>query len=147
MKSIISSLLISGFITTVAMAQPAHTPPDAATIAQHRVQSLTNFLGLNSSQQAQATTIFTNAATANAAVNASLKTERQSLETAIQTNNSASIDQITAAIGGLTAQVTSNDAKADAAFYLILTADQQAKFSKTLGRGFGPMGGAFGRGR
>jgi Spy/CpxP family protein refolding chaperone len=148
MKQLISSLFITGLLATLAAGQTTtRTPPDPATIAQRRVQMLTNFLGLNAAQQQQATTIFTNSATANAAVNTSLRTERQSLETAIQTNNSASIDQIAAAIGNLTTQITSNDAKADAALYLILNAEQQTKFSKSLSRGPGLMGGAFGRAR
>jgi len=133
------SLLASGFLC----AQNSTNPPNPATIAQRRVEMLTNRLGLNSSQQQQATTIFTNEATANAPIQASLQSQRQSLAAAEESNNTSSIGQIATQIGNLTAQLTTNSANANAAFYQILNSDQQSKYAQTLNRGgagFGPAG-------
>jgi Spy/CpxP family protein refolding chaperone len=109
-------------------------------MVQRRVSFLTTLLSLTAAQQQQATSIFTTAATAGATVFSSLKTARQSLETAVKNNDSATIDQVSATIGNSTAQRTANDAKADAAFYQILTADQQSKLTQfeAQGGGFGP---------
>jgi hypothetical protein len=51
------------------------------------------------------------------------------------------IDQVAATIGSLTSELTSIEAKADAAFYHILTADQQTKLNDSRGGfGAGPLG-------
>jgi hypothetical protein len=154
MKHIFSSLLTSGFIATLAFSPAAfsqtttHTPPTPAQIAQRRVQALTNFLSLNSTQQGEALTIFTTLANNNVSIEANLKTARQTLDAAVESNNTASIATAAGTIGSLTTQLTTNNATADAQFYLILNTEQQTKFAKMLTRGgVGPMGGAFGRGR
>jgi len=133
-------------MATLAFAQTTHTPPTPAQIAQRRVQMLTNMLGLSSGQQTQATGYFLTAATANATVETNLKTERQSLDTAITTGNTGSIPQIAMTIGNLEGSLAANNALADAQLYAILTTTQQATFAKTLNRGFGPMGGGRGFG-
>lgn len=138
----VTALLLS---SALVFAQGRGNPPDPATFVQHRVDRLTTLLSLNSTQQQQATTIFTNAATAENSLRTSLKTAHQSLQEAVQKNDSASIDQASATIGNLTAQMTSAQAKADAAFYQILTPDQQTKFTQAesqggFGRGRGPGG-------
>jgi Spy/CpxP family protein refolding chaperone len=138
---------ISTFLLTAALvfAQGRGNAPDPATFVQHRVSSLTTLLSLNTAQQQQATTIFTNAATTQGSLRASLKTSHQGLQEAVQKNDIATIDQESATIGNLTAQMTSTQAKADAAFYQILTPDQQTKFTQAesqggFGRGRGPGG-------
>jgi Spy/CpxP family protein refolding chaperone len=70
----------------------------------------------------------------------SLKTAHQSLTDAVKSNNSAGIDQASSTIGSLTAQMTAADSKAEAAFYQILTPDQQTKYTESQGRGFGGFG-------
>jgi Spy/CpxP family protein refolding chaperone len=144
MKKLTTALL---FTAALLSAQPQN-PPDPATMAQREVQFLTKRLGLLAAQQTQATTIFTAQFTADAATHASLKTERTNLTAAIQSNNTAVIDQIANQIGTLTAQLTSNDARARAAFYAILTTSQQATYNQHPGRdgGPGPRGRGFGRG-
>jgi len=120
------------------------TPPDPATMVQMRVAHLTALLSLTAAQQTQATTIFTNASTAAQTVHTSLQTDRDSLTTAIQANNSATIDQLAASIGTLQGQLTSINAKADAAFYAILTSTQQTTYNSMphgpAGPGPGPGG-------
>ena len=130
-------------LVTGAVAQTAPTPPTPAQIAQRQVDHLTRMLALTSAQQAQALTIFTNAATAGASLHDSMKTAHDALSAAITGNNAGAIDQAAATIGSLSGQETSIRGKADAAFYQILTADQQAEYSKMIahgpgGPGFGP---------
>jgi Spy/CpxP family protein refolding chaperone len=111
---------------------------------QMRVSHLTVLLNLTSSQQTQATTIFTNALTASQSVQSSLHTDRDTLAAAVKANNTATIDQVSVTIGTLQGQLTAINAKSDAAFYAILTADQQAKYDALPhggpGGGFGPPG-------
>ena len=119
------------------------TPPDPTTMIQNKVARLTTLLTLTTAQQTQATTIFTNAFTSSQSVMTSLQTDQQSLSDAVKANNSATIDQVAGTIGTLQGQLAAINAKANAAFYAILTADQQAKFDALPhgGPGFGPPGG------
>ena len=130
-------------LATASLAQTAPTPPTPAQMAQRQVDHLTRILSLTSAQQAQALTIFTNAATAGASLHDSMKAAHDALSAAIIANNTGGIDQAAATIGGLSSQETSIRGKADAALYQILTATQQAEYSKMLsggpgGPGFGP---------
>jgi len=133
--------LLPAFALAVALAygQNSASVPNAANRVQHRVSLLTTLLNLTAAQQQEATTIFTNAAGADGSARAGMRTARQTLMTAIRNNDSATIDQVSATIGNLTAQSTSTQAKADAAFYQILTPDQQTKLAQfeSQGRGFG----------
>ncbi len=139
-KALIASLLAASCL----FAQGMRTPPDPATMAQRRVAHLTTLLTLTTAQQQQATNIFTNSSTANAAVHTNLQTAHTAIKDAVKKNDNAGIDRAATTIGNLTAQLTSNDAKADAAFYLILTPDQQAKLTSL--KGMHGHGGHAGRG-
>ena len=141
MKHTVKFITLGVFCAALALAQ--RTPPDPATMIQHQVEHLTQTLSLNAAQQGQATTLFTASQSANLQVMTSLRQARTSLEAAIKSNDTASIATLSTQIGTLTAQMTANTAKADAAFYALLTPDQQAKY--TPGGGFGP-GGFAGRG-
>jgi hypothetical protein len=103
--------------------------PKTEAKATKYLNSLNNLLGLTSSQQQQATTIFTAAVAAHAAIRTNMKAARKSLTTAIKNNDSGGIGQASMAIGSLTAQLTAAGANANAAFYQILTTDQQNKLS------------------
>ncbi|HEY6390661.1 MAG TPA: Spy/CpxP family protein refolding chaperone [Bryobacteraceae bacterium] len=116
------------------------TPPDPATMAQHQVERLTTLLSLTTAQASQATTIFTNAATANAALQTNLGMDRTALQAAIKSNAASTIDQLSTAIGALQGQILSVQSKADAAFYAILTSDQQTKLDSLGGFGRGGFG-------
>ena len=107
---------------------PAGTPPDPATMIQMRVSYLVSLLGLSDAQKTQATTIFTNASTAAQSILTNVQTDRDALAAAIKANSTATIDQLAASIGTLEGQLTAINAKADAAFYAILTAAQQATY-------------------
>ena len=116
------------------------TPPDPATMAQMRVSMLATLLSLTDAQKTQATTIFTDAATAAQTIHASLQTIQTTMTAAVKANNTAAIDQAAGTIGTLQGQLTAINAKADAAFYAILTADQKTKYDAL------PHGGPGGHG-
>ena len=135
-------LIASVFAASCVFAQGMHTTPDPATSAERRVAHLTLQLTLTTAQQQQATNVFANSATANAAVFTNLQAARIVIKDAIKKNDTAGIDRAATTIGNLTAQFTSNEAKADAAFYLVLTPDQQTKLAALKGmHGHGMLGG------
>jgi Spy/CpxP family protein refolding chaperone len=114
---------------------------------QMRVNQLATLLSLTDAQKSQALTIYTNAYTAEQTLMTTLRTTQQNLSAAVKSNNTASIDQLAATIGSLDGQRIAVDSKADAAFYALLTSDQQAKYD-ALPRGpGGPRGGGIGPAR
>lgn len=130
----------AALLAALALAQPA--PPDPAAMAQHRVARLTSELGLSSTQASQATTIYTNAATAIGPLQTTMRSYRSSLQTAVKSNAADTIEQTAASIGTTMGQITAIQSKADAAFYAILTASQQTTLNATPGGFGGPgMGG------
>ena len=128
----------------------SETAPDPATMVANQVARLTKLLNLSSAQQAQATTIFTNASTAITPLQTSLQTAQQALPAAVKSNSTLTIDQLSSSIGSVTGQIVDLQNRADAAFYAILTSDQQTTLSQTSfpnGPGFpGPGFGGPGRG-
>jgi|SRR5579883_1178205 len=144
MRKLIQGFFVTSILaTSLTFAQtstaPTHTPPTPATMAAHKVAFLTSLLTLTSDQQTKATTIFTNAATADATARTNLKTLQTQLDTAIKSNAVGTINNLTPQIGALEGQLLNNDALANAAFYQILTPDQQAKLASSHRGGFGPM--------
>jgi Spy/CpxP family protein refolding chaperone len=119
---------------------------DPARGIEMRVTMLTRFLELTPDQVPQATTIFTNAATASQTLRTASSENRTVLRGAIKANNFPAIDQAANALGIASGQLMAIDAKAEAAFYAILTADQKAKFDQRGGMGFGGGGGPMGPG-
>jgi Spy/CpxP family protein refolding chaperone len=113
----------------VVMAQHGN-PPDPAKMAQRHIDFLTRQLSLTPQQQQQATSIFGDIATNAKATHDQMRTAHDNLKAAIQKNDSAGIEQAANTIGTLTTQMTVAHAKAQAAFYQILTPDQQAKASQ-----------------
>ena len=107
-----------------------HQPPDPAQMIQHRVNFLTEELGLSSAQQQQATTIFTNALGSQQSLRGPMKAAHEGLQSAISRNDSAAIDQAANSIANLMAQSIAAHAKAEAAFNQTLTPDQQSKYSQ-----------------
>lgn len=140
MKWLVAFLALAGLT-----AQAQKPMPDPSQMIQHRVDFLTNKLGLSASQQQQATTIFTNAWTAQKSLHSQMRTAHQTLETAVTSNDAAGIEQAANNIGTLTAQSISTHAKADAAFLQTLNNQQQSTYSQMKQhhgrRGFGGHGG------
>lgn len=122
------------------------TPPTPAEIVSRQVQMLTKFLSLDAGQQASATTILTSEQSQLQLNADKLKTDRAALVDAIKANQLGTIDTLTSSIATLQGQNDSARAKAAAAIYALLTADQKNK----LGTGLGPLfggGPGFGGGR
>ena len=149
-------MLVATLFAAVLFAQhpfgtlTSATPPDPATIVANQVARLTSLLTLTTAQQAQATTIFTNALNAVTPLQTTISTDYTSLQTAVKGNATATIDQLASAIGSAEGQIIATQNKADAAFYAILTTDQQTKLGQSpvfggggLGHGDG-FGGGFG---
>jgi Spy/CpxP family protein refolding chaperone len=129
--------------TTTTTNQP--NPPTIAERVANRVAHYTTLLDLTTAQQSAATTIFTTELTGLDNLRSSMQTAHTALQTAIKSNTglSAAATQI----GNLTAQETLIQATASAAFWAILTPDQQSKIG-VLGLQGGPgRGGPGGRGR
>jgi hypothetical protein len=129
----------------VASAQRPHQPPDPAQMIQHRVDFLTNKLGLSPSQQQQASTIFTNEMTSVKSLHDQMNIAHQNLEGAVRSNNINGIEQAAQMLGSLTSQSISIHGKAEATFYQTLNAEQQSKYSQIHEHGPG-MHAGFGRG-
>lgn len=140
--SITAFVAILSLAVMFAYAQKPQ-PPDPAQMVQHRVDFLTQKLGLSSAQQQQATTIFTNASANRKSWHDQMRTAHQNLQAATQKNDSAGIEQASNAIGNLMAQETAAHAKTEAAFYQTLTPDQQTKYNAMHQHGWGKRG--FGR--
>jgi len=140
MKKAIMALLLAGICSApVVLAQG----PDAGgNGVQRRVAFLTDRLSLTFAQQSQITTILNNSDADGSTLRASMKTAHDSLNTAVQANDTATMEQAASTIGNLTAQSTLARAKTDAAIYKLLTPDQRAKYAQMqadMGRG-GPRG-------
>jgi Spy/CpxP family protein refolding chaperone len=139
-------LWLAAALCSVALAQGPGGPPDPATMVANRVNMLAAQLSLTDAQKASATTIFTNAATAAESIRTSLDSNRSSLQTAVQKNDTASIDQLAATFGTLQGQLTAINSKADAAFYAILTPTQKTAYDAMPHGGPGGFGGPGGPG-
>lgn len=142
MTILLRMLALSALAATLLAQRPgprAAPTLDPTTAAQNQVTRLTALLGLTSAQAAQATTIFTNSLTAVGPLQTTMRTNRQSLETAITTNALSVIEQVSANIGTLQGQITAIQSRANAAFYAILTPTQQAKVTQ-MGGLEGPVG-------
>jgi Spy/CpxP family protein refolding chaperone len=98
-----------------------------ARMIQRRVAKMTALLTLTPAQQTQVTAILTNAAQSRAGDRGSMKQVRSQMRTAIQANDTATIEQASNQIGNIAAQNAAARAKTAAAIYQILTPDQKAK--------------------
>jgi Spy/CpxP family protein refolding chaperone len=130
-----STFVAFAFAAGLLLGQSSSTTPNPGNGIAHRVAFLTTLLSLTTSQQQQATTIFTNAASTAQSLHSSMKSAHQALNTAVTSNDAATIESTATTIGNLTAQLTVAQAKADAAFYQILTPEQQTKFAQLESQG------------
>jgi Spy/CpxP family protein refolding chaperone len=149
-KSILAAAAIAALSVAGVVAQPRENSfhnglglgggntqtTDPATLAARQVSLLTHLLTLTTGQQTQATTIFTASITANQALDTQETAARTALLAAIKANAAATITTQATALGNLEAQEIANSAKADAAFYLLLTADQKTKLDAINNDGF-----------
>ena len=94
------------------------------------ISFLTTLLSLSQSQQTEAAKIFSTASASHAEAKANLKAARQSLGEAVRANDTGAINRASSTIGRLGAQQHLAGANAQAAFYQILSADQQTKLNQ-----------------
>lgn len=146
--------VLAGALAFAAQAQMrgfgAGQPMDPEKMIQARVDRLAQALSLSESQKAQALKIFTDAQLAAERYRQDMQTARQALLTAVKANNIAGIDSAARDIGAATTEITSVEARAEAAFYALLTPDQKQKYDQMPGRGRMPGGvgpGMMGPGR
>ena len=139
-------LLLVAAMVCVSPLMQAQTAPSAAQLAQGDVQRYVMVLGLSSTEQEEALTIFTTEETVETSIHTAEQTAQASLLTAIEGNDTATIATLSATLGGLHGQDIQARAVASAAFYAILTTDQQTKFVQILENG-GIDGGLGGPGR
>ena len=105
----------------------------------NRLDYLAGYLSLTDAQKAQAKTIFDAAAAATETARGQSDVARTALNTAVKANASdAELDRLSAAVGVIQGQITAIQAKAQAKFYALLTAEQKAKYDA---RGSGGPGG------
>ena len=88
---------------------------------------LSNYLNLTPAQQTQAKSIFQDARQSAQPIRQQLKQTRQSLRAAVQSNNTAQIQQLATTEGGQVGQLAAIRSTAMAKVYQILTSDQQQK--------------------
>jgi Spy/CpxP family protein refolding chaperone len=136
-KIAITLAFVCMFASPALFAQAADSTPEApnasahaAKRVQHRVKHLTSALSLTTAQQAQVTTILTNAMASQSTAYASMKTAHTSLQNAIHSNDAAAMEQAANSLGAMSAQKTLARAKTEAAIYQTLTPEQQAKMAQ-----------------
>jgi Spy/CpxP family protein refolding chaperone len=101
-----------------------------------RLELLTVYLSLTSSQQATAKTVFDAEAAAVAPVMAALQTAQDALTAADKQGQSEyQLDRLALTVGARFGDLAAIHAKTEAKFYAILTSDQQAKYDKLLTTG------------
>jgi uncharacterized membrane protein len=134
-RHILQAALVTALAASFLCAQTttgtttAPAPPTPAEIAADLVARLTTLLDLTGAQQASTTTIFTTDETTLASLATQMQTAQTALQTAVLGNSASGIKTAATNIGSLTTSQVTADATADAAFYAILTADQQTKYA------------------
>jgi hypothetical protein len=108
----------------------AYKVPHGARKQAKYISFLATLLSLSPGQQAETVSIFAAASTAGGELKATAKTQRKRLGASAGANDGAGIGQAALAIGKVASQRYTIDAKANAAFFQILTADQQEKLTK-----------------
>jgi Spy/CpxP family protein refolding chaperone len=156
-KLFATCLLAAAFAVPAVQAQTSDAvaatapggPHNPAGMIEHRLNRMNAVLTLNSAQQTQIRTILTNEQATETGFHTSMKAAPTNLKTAIQSNDAASIEQLSNQIGTITAQSVASHAKAEAAIYALLSSEQQTKAQQVpelIGEG-GPGGlGGFGHG-
>jgi len=139
-RRLFTAFLLLTLPASFAFAQHTHTPPTPAQMVTNKVARLTALLTLTTTQQGEATTIFTTEQSSLAAIAPAMKTARTALKAAVQANALSAITTESSQIGALTGQETLAQSTANAQFYATLTTEQQTKYNKFGGGrgGFGP---------
>lgn len=139
--SVLQSALWLSASIVFAQGPEGGPPPDSQAMPEMRMDFLASQLHLSSPQKAKAKSIFTDASTASESIRSTLMDKQQLLSRAVKENDTAAIDTLASACGNLSGQLIGIKSKAEAAFYAILTSDQQAHYDSTLHGAPGSLGG------
>ncbi|MDX1980748.1 MAG: Spy/CpxP family protein refolding chaperone [Bryobacteraceae bacterium] len=137
----------------IACAVPAIAQPPAGAggggRGGNRLDFLAGYLSLTEAQKTQAQAIFDAASAASETARGTAQSAHEALQTAIKANASdTELDRLAAAAGAAHGQMTAIQAKAQAKFYALLTAEQKAKYDAMRERTPGDRtGNGFGAGR
>lgn len=135
-----AALLAAATLLPAQMRAPGGADADPEKFAQRRAERLSQMLSLTEAQKSQALKIFSDAQAAAERYRQEMQTARAALQSAIKANNIAAIERAARDIGAATAELTSIDARAEAAFYSLLTAEQKEKYDSMPARGRLPGG-------
>jgi hypothetical protein len=108
----------------------AYKVPGSARKQGKYISFLTTLLSLSPGQQAETASIFAAASTSASELKPAAKANKRSLGASAGANNSVGIGQAALAIGKMAAERHTIGARANAAFFQILTADQQETLTK-----------------
>jgi len=123
------------------LAAAAILPAQGGRGGTNRLDFLAGYLTLTEAQKTQAATIFTAADTAKATLQGQMTAARDALQAAVKANRAdAELDRLAAAVGVIHGQSAAVEAKANARFYALLTAEQKTKFDALGDRGPGGAG-------
>ena len=132
-------IAIAAFALMTALpvfAQPTGDRPRPG----NRIDFLAGALSLTDAQKQQATAIFDAASQAAETLRGELSTAHNNLRTAVKSNSSdTQLDTLAAAVGTIEGRLVAVNAKAQAKFYALLTAEQKTKYDE-LGAGRGGPG-------
>lgn len=109
-----------------------------------RLGFLAGYLSLTDSQKQQAQAIFDAAGAASETARGQLTSARDALRSAVKANQGdTALDRLAAAVGVIEGQLAAIQAKAEASFYALLTAEQKTKYDQrgAGGAGRGPGAG------
>lgn len=147
LKQGLKLIMLISILAPLTFAQAPSQPQDPVARIQARVKALSDFVSLSDSQKQQITTIWTDADKNAAGARASMSSMRADLRKAVKSNDAAAIDKIAAEIGSIEGKNMAAGAKANAAIYALLTAEQKTKLDsatpqdtalRTLGTGLAP---------
>jgi Spy/CpxP family protein refolding chaperone len=125
---IAAALPVAAQLSTPPSGMPSQPPS--------RLEFLTTYLSLTSSQQLAVKTIFDAEEAAAKTAMTSLQTAQDALTAADKQGQSDyQLDQLAATVGARFGDLAAIHAKAEAKFYAILTSDQQAKYDKLFTMG------------
>lgn len=130
---------------SVAPAGAQNGPPDPGQMIDMRIERMNENLKLSKDQQKKIKSLYMDAQKANMEVMGGMREANQSIAAAVKNNDANAMSQAANMIGNLTAQMTVNNAKAEAAVWAVLTPEQQAKYQPMVG-GMGGMGRGMGMG-
>ncbi len=124
-RYLVTLAALGAMMAGIALAQPAAPAP--AKLKARLMKRMIQTLELTPAQKQQAKSILQNTRQQAQPLAQQLKTERQSLNAAIRSGDSAQIQQLSTAMGTLQGQLLGIRSAGRAQFYGLLTPDQKAK--------------------